>query len=68
MTREERHRILTPAEIADARRQANRAIATVGIPAELIDQLRPILAPAAERLAAEEAEQGQTASSRSVAV
>ncbi|RSN18726.1 hypothetical protein DMH25_00220 [Streptomyces sp. WAC 01325] len=56
MTKEERHAILTPAEIADARAQADRAIRTVGIPPELIAQLRPILAPAAERLAAEQAE------------
>lgn len=55
MTREERHRILSPAEIADARAQADRAIRTVGIPSELIDQLRPILAPVAEALAAEDA-------------
>ncbi|TQE35443.1 hypothetical protein [Streptomyces ipomoeae] len=54
MTREERHRILGPSAIADARAQAHRAIRTVGIPPELIDQLRPILAPAAEALAAEE--------------
>lgn len=52
MTREERHRILSPAEIADARSQAERAISTVGIPPDLIDALRPILAPAAEALAA----------------
>lgn len=55
MTREERLRILSPAEVADARRQADRAVSTVGIPAELIAALRPILAPAAEALAAEEA-------------
>ncbi|SBT89416.1 hypothetical protein GA0115233_100963 [Streptomyces sp. DI166] len=55
MTREERHRILSPAEIADARAQAQRAISTVGIPPELIDVLRPILAPAAAALAAEDA-------------
>lgn len=53
MRREERHRLLSPAEIADARSQAERAITTVGIPPELIDVLRPILAPAAEALAAE---------------
>lgn len=52
--REERHRILSPAEIADARAQAERAVSTVGIPPELIDALRPILAPAAEALAAED--------------
>ncbi|MFJ8107977.1 hypothetical protein [Streptomyces sp. NPDC096132] len=45
MTKEERHAILTPAEVADARAQADRAIRTVGIPPELIAQLRPILAP-----------------------
>ena len=55
MTREERHRILSPAEIADAHAQAERALSTVGIPAELIDVLRPILAPAARALAAEDA-------------
>ncbi len=55
MTREERHRILSPAEIADAQAQAERAVNTVGIPQELIDRLRPILAPAAAALAAEEA-------------
>ena len=55
MTREERHRILSSAEIADARGQAERALTTVGIPQELIDRLRPILAPAVEALAAEEA-------------
>lgn len=55
MTREERHRILSPAEIADARAQAERAVTTVGIPAELIDALRPILAPAAEALAVDDA-------------
>jgi hypothetical protein len=55
VTREERHRILSPAEIADAQGQAERAVTTVGIPQELIDRLRPILAPAAEALAAEEA-------------
>jgi hypothetical protein len=53
--REERHRILSPAEVADARRQAERAISAVGIPPELIAALRPILAPAAEAVAAEEA-------------
>lgn len=61
MTKEERHAILTPAEIADARAQADRAIRTVGIPPELIAQLRPILAPAAERLAAEQAEHERAA-------
>lgn len=55
MTREERHRLLSPAEIADAHAQADRAIRTVGIPAALIDELRPILAPVAEAIAAEEA-------------
>lgn len=50
MTREERQRILNPAELADARSQAQRALDTVGIPAELIQLLRPILAPAAEVL------------------
>ncbi|MDX2566049.1 hypothetical protein PV413_23870 [Streptomyces scabiei] len=55
MTREERHRILSPAEIADAQGQARRAVSTVGIPPELIDQLRPILAPAAKAIAADEA-------------
>ena len=57
MTREERHRILSAAEIADARAQAERAISTVGIPSELIDALRPILAPAAQALAADAAAQ-----------
>ncbi|WP_432198966.1 hypothetical protein [Streptomyces sp. bgisy027] len=61
MTKEERHAILTPEEIADARAQADRAIRTVGIPPELIAQLRPILAPAAERLAAEQAERERAA-------
>jgi hypothetical protein len=51
MTREERSRILSPAEIADARRQATQAVAEVGIPSELIERLRPVLAPVAERLA-----------------
>ncbi|WP_432158886.1 hypothetical protein [Streptomyces sp. bgisy153] len=54
MTREERHRILGPAEIADARAQAERAVSTVGIPQDLLDRLRPILAPAAHVLTAEE--------------
>ncbi|WP_327377946.1 hypothetical protein OG393_30715 [Streptomyces sp. NBC_01216] len=43
MTREERHRILSPAEIADARKQATDAIAEVGIPDELIERIRPVL-------------------------
>lgn len=51
MTREERQRVLSSAELADARGQAQRALAAVGIPSELIDALRPILAPAAEALA-----------------
>lgn len=51
MTREERRQILSAAELADARSQAQRALATVGVPIELIDSLRPILAPAAEALA-----------------
>ncbi|NML55304.1 hypothetical protein HHL19_16145 [Streptomyces sp. R302] len=51
MTREERHRILSTEEIADARRQARKAIDEVGIPPELIDRLRPVLAPVAEALA-----------------
>lgn len=55
MTREERHRILSPAEIADAHAQADRALRTVGIPVALLDELRPILAPVAESIAAEEA-------------
>lgn len=55
MTREERRRILSDAELADARAQAARAIRTVGIPPELIDVLRPILAPAAAALAADDA-------------
>ncbi|MEH0564687.1 hypothetical protein QBA57_39835 [Streptomyces scabiei] len=54
MTREERHRLLSPAEIADAQGQARRAVSTVGIPRELIDRLRPILAPAAKAIAADE--------------
>ena len=53
MTREERHRILSPAEIEDAQSQARRAVSTVGIPQELIDRLRPILAPAAKAVADE---------------
>lgn len=56
MTKEERHAILTLEEIAGARAQADRAIRTVGIPPELIARLRPFLAPAAERLAAEQVE------------
>lgn len=55
MTREERQRILSPAEIAEAHAQADRALKTVGIPPALIDELRPILAPVAEAIAAEEA-------------
>jgi hypothetical protein len=55
MTREERERILSPAEIAEAHAQADRAINTVGIPPQLINELRPILAPVAEAIAAEEA-------------
>jgi len=55
VTREERRRILSDAELADARAQAERAISTVGIPPALIDALRPILAPAAEALAADDA-------------
>jgi anti-sigma regulatory factor (Ser/Thr protein kinase) len=51
MTSEERRRILSPAEIADARRQATTAVAAVGIPSELIERLRPVLAPVAELLA-----------------
>ncbi|MFE9923303.1 hypothetical protein ACFYQA_17460 [Streptomyces sp. NPDC005774] len=51
MTREERRRILSAAELADARNQAQRALNTVGIPPELIESLRPILAPAAQALA-----------------
>lgn len=54
MTREEREQILSPAEIAEARGQADRALSTVGIPPRLIDELRPILAPVAEAVAAEE--------------
>ena len=61
MTREERHRILSPAEITDARGQAERAVSTVGIPQELIDRLRPVLAPAAQALAAEAAAARPTA-------
>ncbi|MFH9011196.1 hypothetical protein ACH4C6_07450 [Streptomyces sp. NPDC017943] len=57
MTREERQRILSPAEIADARAQAERALNTVGIPQQLIESLRPILAPAAEASAQEAATQ-----------
>lgn len=55
MTREERHALLSPAEIEDAQGQARRAVSTVGIPQELIDRLRPILAPAAKAIAADEA-------------
>jgi hypothetical protein len=51
VTQEERRRVLSAAELADARGQAQRALDTVGIPPELIDHLRPILAPAAEALA-----------------
>ncbi|MFF8412907.1 hypothetical protein [Streptomyces omiyaensis] len=51
MTREERHRILSTDETADARRQARQAIDEVGIPQELIDRLRPVLASAAQALA-----------------
>ncbi|MFF8980214.1 hypothetical protein ACF08A_25805 [Streptomyces cellulosae] len=51
MTREERRRILGADALADARRQANRALESVGIPPELVESLRPILAPAAEALA-----------------
>ncbi|NUS29778.1 MAG: hypothetical protein HOV92_36945 [Streptomyces sp.] len=61
MTREERERVLSPAEIAEAHAQADRAISTVGIPRALIDELRPILAPAAEAIAAEEAAISQAA-------
>ncbi|MEU9349064.1 hypothetical protein AB0D74_48490 [Streptomyces sp. NPDC048278] len=61
MTREERHRILSPAEIADAHAQADRALTTVGIPAELIEELRPILAPIAAAIAAEKAAARATA-------
>ncbi|MFE3129154.1 hypothetical protein ACFXHD_37720 [Streptomyces hydrogenans] len=50
MTREERHRILSADEIADARQQACKAIDEVGIPQELIDRLRPVLAPVAQAL------------------
>ncbi|MFE4658097.1 hypothetical protein ACFRFJ_15605 [Streptomyces hydrogenans] len=50
MTREERHRILSANEIADARQQARKAIDEVGIPQELIDRLRPVLAPVAQAL------------------
>ena len=55
MTREERHALLSPAEIEDAQGQARRAVSTVGIPQELIDKLRPILAPAAKAIAADAA-------------
>ncbi|WP_137991207.1 hypothetical protein [Streptomyces vilmorinianum] len=55
MTGEQRRRILTAAELADARRQATEAVAAVGIPLDLIERLRPVLAPVAERLAAESA-------------
>lgn len=51
MTREERRRILGADVVADARTQANRALESVGIPPELVESLRPILAPAAEALA-----------------
>ena len=61
MTREERRRILGAAEIADARAQAERALSTVGIPQQLIESLRPILAPAAEACALEEAAARPTA-------
>ncbi|MFF7474559.1 hypothetical protein [Streptomyces sp. NPDC008092] len=61
MTEEERHAILTPEEIADARAQADRAIRTVGIPPELIAWLRPILVPAAERVEAERVESERAA-------
>jgi len=55
MTRDERHRILSPGEIADARQQATDAIAEYGIPRDLIECLRPVLAPVAEALAAADA-------------
>ncbi len=55
MTREERRQLLTAAELADARNQAQRALDSVGVPSELIESLRPILAPAAEACALEEA-------------
>lgn len=55
MTREERQRILSDAELADARAQAQRALSTVGVPPELIERLRPILAPAAHALTKENA-------------
>lgn len=55
MTREERQRLLSAAELADARGQAQRALESVGIPQQLIESLRPILAPAAEACATEEA-------------
>lgn len=42
--------MLSDEELADARGQAERALATVGIPAGVLDTLRPILAPAAEAL------------------
>lgn len=61
MTREERERILSPAEIAEAHAQADRALSTVGIPPALINELRPILAPVAEAIAAEEAVATQAA-------
>ncbi|MFG2516003.1 hypothetical protein [Streptomyces sp. NPDC048584] len=50
MTREERRRILSADELADARGQAQRALDTVGISPELVESLRPILAPAAEAI------------------
>lgn len=55
MTREERRRILGADALADARNQANRALESVGIPPELVESLRPILAPAAQALAEETA-------------
>ena len=61
MTREERRQLLTAAELADARSQAQRALDSVGVPSELIESLRPILAPAAEACALEEAAARPTA-------
>ncbi|MEU3254236.1 hypothetical protein [Streptomyces sp. NPDC006997] len=56
MTREERQRILSQSEVADAQAQAERALSTVGIPPELINALRPILAAAAESVTADAAD------------
>ncbi|WP_435600811.1 hypothetical protein [Streptomyces sp. C10-9-1] len=48
----DRHlQILGPVALNDARAQARKAIAEVGVPTDLIETLRPVLAPMAEQLA-----------------